>query len=231
MAAEFANMIALVTGASRGLGRAAAEALGARGAHVVAVARTVGGLEELDDAIRAKGGEGATLVPLDITDDEGLARLGAAIHGRWGRLDLWLHTATSLPPLSPAEHIDARDLDKVLAVDIRAVQRLIRVIDPLLRLAPAGRAVFFDDPEAGQKFHGAYGAGKAAAAALTRAWAAETRTMPLSVLHAVAPPMPTALRGRFHPGEDRGALTHPTAVADRLAAALAAGETEIDLQG
>jgi NAD(P)-dependent dehydrogenase (short-subunit alcohol dehydrogenase family) len=220
---RFANTIALVTGASRGLGRSVAEALGAEGAHVIAVARTVGGLEELDDAIRASGGD-ATLAPLDITDDPGLARLGAAIHDRWGRLDLWVHTAVETPPLAPAEHIDARDFDKAMATNARAVQRLIRVIDPLLRATKGARAVLIDDPDAGLKFHGAYAAGKQAASALTRAWAQEVRAIGPKVIHAAVPPMPTALRARFHPGEDRAALTAPSAVAARLLDALSAGD-------
>lgn len=230
MPESFANSIALVTGASRGLGRSIAEALGAEGAHVIALARTVGGLEEADDAIRAAGG-GATLVPLDVTDDAGLERLGAAIHERWGRLDLWVHAAIHAPPLAPAGHVDAKDFDRALAVNARAVQRLIRVLDPLLRAAPAGRAVFLDDPGAAGKFHAAYAAGKAAAAAITRAWAAEAAATGPAVLHAAAPPMPTALRARFHPGEDRAALTPTAEVAARLLAALAQGAAAPDLRG
>lgn len=210
------GQIALVTGASRGFGYAAALGFAAMGAHVVALARTSGGLEELDDAIKAAGGQ-ATLVPLDITDDPGLERLGAAIHGRWGRLDLWLHTAAYAPPLQPAEHIDAKELDRVLATNIRAYQRLIRVVDPLLRLAPRGVALIAaDDP--GAKFHGLYAAAKAAQSALTQAWAAEATR--LVVAEVVPPPMPTALRARFHPGEGRDALPPCTEVAARLMAAL-----------
>jgi len=114
--------VALVTGASRGLGHALALEAAARGAHVLAVARTVGGLEELDDAVRAAGGA-ATLVPLDLTDDPALDRLAAAIAGRWGRLDLWLHCAAHAPPLAPAAHVDAKDLDRAIAVDARAPDR------------------------------------------------------------------------------------------------------------
>ncbi|WP_339948426.1 SDR family NAD(P)-dependent oxidoreductase [uncultured Albimonas sp.] len=214
---DLKGQAALVTGASRGLGRAFAETLGARGAEVIAVARTVGALEELDDAIRAAGGPQATLVPLDITDDPALERLGAAIHGRWGKLDLWIHAAVNDPPLAPAEHATDKDWDKAMAVNARATQRLIRSLDPLLRLAPAGgRAVFFDDRHNGGAFHGAYAASKAAARAITTAWAVETTRFPLTVLHLSPPPMPSGLRARFRPGEDRATLTPAREVAAEM---------------
>ncbi|HUF88152.1 MAG TPA: SDR family oxidoreductase, partial [Thermohalobaculum sp.] len=192
--------VALVTGASRGFGFASAAALGAAGAHVLAVARTVGGLEDLDDQIGASGGT-ATLIPLDIGDDPGLERLGAAVHERWGRVDLWLHTAFHAPPLQPAEHIDARELDRSLATNVRAFQRLIRAVDPLLRLAQHGTALIAADDAAGKKFHAPYALAKAAQSALTRAWAAEAGNR-LTIAEIVPPPMPTALRGRFYPGEN-----------------------------
>ena len=226
---DLKGQAALVTGASRGLGRAFAEALGARGAEVIAIARTVGALEELDDAIRAAGGPQATLVPLDITDDPAIERLGAAIHGRWGKLDLWIHAAVNDPPLSPAEHAADKDWDKAMAVNARATQRLIRSLDPLLRLAPngGGRAVFFDDRHNAGPFHGTYAASKAAARAITTAWEAETARFPVSVLHLAPPPMPTGLRARFRPGEDRAALTAPREVAaGMLAQVLAASEAQ-----
>ncbi|MEL6479196.1 MAG: SDR family oxidoreductase [Pseudomonadota bacterium] len=206
--------IALITGASRGFGFAAGRALGAAGWHVVAVARTVGGLEELDDAIQTSGGQ-ATLVPLDITDDPGLERMGAALHGRFGRVDLWLHMAVHAPPLSPAEHVDAKDFDKTIAVNIRAFQRLIRVVDPLLRPAPAPRALIAAEDHGGTKFFGAYQASKAAQSALTQAWATEAATK-ITVAEIIPPPMPTATRARFFPGEDRSRLTNPAEAAARL---------------
>lgn len=214
---------ALVTGASRGLGRAFAEMLGARGAEVIAIARTVGGLEELDDAIRAAGGPQATLVPLDITDDPAIERLGAAIHGRWGKLDLWVHAAVNDPPLAPAEHATDKDWDKAMAVNARATQRLIRSLDPLLRLAPGGgRAVFFDDRHNTGPFHGTYAASKAAARAITTAWEVETTRFPVEILHLAPPPMPSALRARFRPGEDRAKLTPAREVAAELLPAVLA---------
>ena len=214
---DLTGQVALVTGASRGFGFAAARAFGRAGARVVGVARTAGGLEELDEAIRPGGGA-AVLVPLDITDDPGLARLGAALHERFGRVDLWLHTAAQAPPMSPAEHIAEKDLDRVLAVNVRAFQRLIRAVDPLLRLAPAGRALIAAD-EASGPFLGLYGAGKAAQSAMARAWAASAAGR-IAVSELVPPPMPTALRARFYPGEDSAGLTPCAEVAGRLCAAL-----------
>ncbi|MCR9126544.1 MAG: SDR family oxidoreductase [Rhodobacteraceae bacterium] len=207
--------IALITGASRGLGAALAETLAATH-HVVAVARTVGALEELDDRIKAAGGQ-ATLAPMDITDAAAMATLCRSVHDRWGAVDLWVHTAIHAAPLSPANHVDARDWDKSMQVNANAVSVLIPFVAPLL--GTAGTAVFMDDASvAGRPFHGAYGASKAAQIALARAWAAETaRTGP--AVHVLSPaPMPTALRARFYPGEDRTDLANPGDEAARLVA-------------
>jgi len=208
--------IALVTGASRGLGAAIAEAL-ATTHHVVAVARTVGALEELDDRIRAAGGQ-ATLAPMDITTRDAMAQLCRSIHDRWGRLALWVHTAVHAAPLSPADHVDARDLERSIATNVSATGILIPYVAPLL--GREGQAVFLDDPRAGAKFFGAYGATKAAQIALARSWQAETaRTGPR--VHVLAPaPMATATRARFFPGEDRETLAHPRDEAARLLALL-----------
>jgi NAD(P)-dependent dehydrogenase (short-subunit alcohol dehydrogenase family) len=210
--------IALITGASRGLGAALAEAL-APGHHVVAVARTQGGLEELDDRIRARGGA-ATLAPMDVTNAEAMAQLCRGIFDRFGRLDLWLHTAIHAPPLAPAAHLDGRDWDRSVAVNVTAVGRMIPLVEPLLRLAPSPRVVFFDDPRAGAKFFGAYGASKAAQVALARSWAAESASSPLRVEVLTPGAMPTATRARFFPGEDRDRLTPCRAEAGRLLALL-----------
>jgi NAD(P)-dependent dehydrogenase (short-subunit alcohol dehydrogenase family) len=211
--------IALVTGASRGLGAALAEALGARGWHVVAVARTTGALEELDDRIRAAGGR-ATLAPMDITVDEAMRTLCRGIHDRWGRVDLWVHSAVHAAPLAPAGHLDPKDLDRSIAVNVRATGILIPYVEPLLRAAREGTALFLDDPRAGEKFFGAYGATKAAQIALARSWQAETvRTGPRVVIAAPAP-MPTATRARFFPGEDRAALTPCAGEAARILAGI-----------
>lgn len=209
--------LALVTGASRGLGAALAEALAATH-HVVAVARTTGALEELDDRIKAAGGR-ATLAPMDVTDADAMAHLCRGIYDRWGKLELWAHTAIHAPPLTPADHVDGRDWDKSLAANATATRVLIAMVAPLL--GSAGQAVFFDDPQAGRKFFGAYGAAKAAQIALARSWAAETERIGPRV-HVLTPePMPTATRARFFPGEDRSTLAAPADEARRLLALLA----------
>ena len=212
---EQSQKIALVTGASRGLGAAMAESLGARGYHVIALARTVGGLEELDDRITAKGGS-ATLVPVDINDDDTMAQICHSIHDRWGHVDLLVHAAIHAPPLAPMEHVDAKDLDKTLATNIRATARLILNTTPLLKASKAGQAVMFDDPEQGDKFHGAYGLSKAAQMRMASSWRDETAKTGITVHMMTPAPMPTATRGRFYPGEDRSKLADCHAEAARL---------------
>lgn len=212
--------VALVTGASRGFGYAVAAALGAAGGQVIAMARTVGGLEDLADAIEAAGGIAPTLAPLSLTDEGGMQRLCLAIHERWGRLDLVVHAAAHAPPLAPADQLGAKDFDASLEVNLRGTQRLIVVVQPLLAAAPSGRFVHVTDERAGQAFFGAYGATKAAAEALARSWAAETVRVGPKVVLFRPKPMPTALRGRFFPGEDPARLTPCATEAARLLAAL-----------
>lgn len=208
--------LALITGASRGLGWALAEAL-APSHHIVAVARTTGALEELDDRIKERGGN-ATLAPMDITQPDAMATLCRGIYDRWRTLDIWCHAAVHAAPLSPAHFIDAKDWDRSAAVNTTATSVLIAYVAPLL--GDKGQAVFFDDPRAGQKFFGAYGATKAAQIALARSWAAETvRTGPM--VHIAEPrPMRTATRARFFPGEDRAKLAAPADEAARILAEL-----------
>ena len=197
--------IALVTGASRGLGAALAEDLAGRGYHVLAVARTVGALEELDDRIRRAGGS-ATLAPMDVAEAPAMQQLAEAVLGRWGGLDLWAHAAVHAAPLAPAPHVDGKDWSKSVLVNMDVTRGLIALLEPLLR-ARQGTALFFDDPRAGQKFFGAYGATKAGQIALARSWQAEAASVGPRVVIAEPAPMPTAVRARFFPGEDRGALT------------------------
>jgi len=193
---------ALITGASRGLGAALALALAATH-HIIAVGRTIGGLEELDDQIKAMRGQ-ATLAPMDITVTEAMQQLCLGIHNRWGSLDLWVHTAIHAGPLGPTAHLGDKDMEKSIAINQRATARLIGYVAPLL--GAKGKAVFFDDPQGGAPFFGHYGSTKAGQIALARSWQAETiRTGP-QVMILTPRPMPTATRARFHPGEDRSKL-------------------------
>ena len=213
--AEIFQKPILVTGASRGLGAALAEALAPR-APIVAVARTVGALEELDDRIKAQGGT-ATLAPMDITKDEAMQQLCRSIFERWGGLTAWVHTAIHAAPLAPADHVQDKDFAKSVDINVTSTARLIRYVAPLL--GQDGHALFIDDPRGGQAFFGSYGATKAAQIALATSWAAESQKTGPRVKLLEANPMPTATRGRFFPGEDRDALTHPKDEAARLLAA------------
>lgn len=202
----------LITGASRGLGAAIAQQL-APTHHVIAVARTVGALEDLDDAIRAAGGS-ATLAPMDIATDAAMQQLCRSIFDRWGRLDLWVHSAIHASPLTPVDHITAKDFSKSVEINVTATSRLITYVAPLL--GKDGQAVFFDDPIMGEAFYGTYGATKAAQIALARSWQSEAARIGPKV-HVLEPrPMATATRARFHPGEDRDALARPADEAMRL---------------
>lgn len=209
--------IALVTGASRGLGAALAENLAGRGYHVVAVARTVGALEELDDRIRAAGGS-ATLAPMNVGEPAAMIQLVQSIAGRWGGIDVWAHTAIHAAPLGPVPHVDPKDMEKSVSLNIAATHGLIVLLEPLLR-ARAGTALFFDDPRAGEKFFGAYGSTKAAQIALARSWQLESARLGPRVVIDTPAPMPTAVRARFFPGEDRAPLTPCRDEAARLLAA------------
>lgn len=206
----------LITGASRGLGAALAEAL-CPTHHIIAVAKTTGGLEELDDRIQSKGGS-ATLAPMDITNPDAMRTLCRGIFDRWGSLDLWLHTAVHAAPLTPASLIDTKDMAKSIDCNVTATATLITYVAPLL--GTHGRAVFFDDPRQGEKFFGAYAATKAAQIALARSWQAETKNTGPDIRVLTPNPMPTAVRARFFPGENRDSLNAPADEAQRLLAAL-----------
>ncbi len=217
MTKPLGNRIALVTGASRGIGAATARLLGEAGAHVVATARTVGGLEELDDAIRAAGGS-ATLVPLDMTDFDGLARLAAALGERYGRLDVLVGNAAIVGPSSPLDHIQPKDWDAVMKVNVTANWQLIRAMDALLRRSDAGRAVFLTSGAAHnmRAYRGLYSTSKAALEALARTYAAETANTSVRVNLFNPGPTRTRMRAQVMPGEDPMTLPPPAEVAAKI---------------
>jgi NAD(P)-dependent dehydrogenase (short-subunit alcohol dehydrogenase family) len=205
-----ANRIAVVTGASRGIGRAVARELARAGAHVIALARTQGALEELDDEIRAVG-EAATLVPVDLKDYEAIDRLGAAIHGRWGKLDILVGNAGILGEVAPLTHVDIKAWDAVMAVNVTANWRLIRSLDPLLRASDAGRAVFVSSGAAhsAKAYWGPYSTSKAALEAMVRTYAAETASTAVRAMLVNPGPLRTAMRAAAMPGEDPITLKTP----------------------
>jgi len=215
MTKPLANRLALVTGASRGIGYAASRALAKAGAHIIAVARTQGGLEELDDEIRKNGGS-ATLVPLSLTDTDGIARLGAALNERHGKLDILLGNAGVAGPSSPLGHIDLKPWNDVLAVNVTANFQLIRCMEPLLRRSDAGRAVFVTSGAASKAaaYVGPYAASKAALETLVRVWAHETATTNIRVNLFSPGPIRTRMRATVFPGEDPMTLDTPEQTAE-----------------
>ncbi|WP_299814540.1 SDR family NAD(P)-dependent oxidoreductase [uncultured Roseibium sp.] len=217
MEKDFEGRIALVTGASRGIGYQLAKQLGARGAHVIAIARTVGGLEDLDDEIKAAGGQ-TTLVPVDLTDFDALDRLGAAIFERWKKLDILVGNAGMLGVLSPLGHIGPKDFEKVMAVNVTANWRLIRSLDPLLRQSDAGRALFLTSVQAQTctAFWGLQSTSKAAVEAMARTWANESRQTAMKINLVDPGPTRTGLRAKAMPGEIPENLPTPEVVAQDL---------------
>ncbi len=207
--------VALVTGASRGIGRAAALALAEAGAHVIAVGRTQGALEELDDAIRARGLEPATLVPMDVSDTGGLDQLGYAISQRHGRLDILVHAAAMLGGLRPVAHIPPALWSKILATNLTAVFGLIRSLEPLLRASDASRAIFLTSGAAQRPraFWGSYAATKAGLEALVRCWADEVDSSTIRAILLNPGPTRTKMRAEAFPGEDKDALPTPEMIA------------------
>ena len=215
MTKPLASRLALVTGASRGIGYATARALAKAGAHVIAVARTQGGLEELDDDIR-KDGSTATLVPLNLTDYDGIARLGAALNERHGKLDILVGNAGIAGPSSPLGHIELKPWQDVIAINVTANFQLIRCMEPLLQQSDAGRAVFItsDDASNANAYRGPSGASKAALDTLARTWANETASTPLRVNLFSPGPIRTRLRATVFPGEDPMELDTPEQTAE-----------------
>ena len=208
------DKIALVTGASRGIGYASALALAKAGAHVVAVARTEGGLTELDDEIRAATGSPATLVPMDIAEGDGLDQLGLALHQRFGRLDVLVHAAAMLGPMTPVSHIEPKQWDRVVAVNLTATHRLIQSMEPLLRASEAGRAIFLTTGRVARPkaFWGPYGVTKAGMEHLVRTWADELEQTKVRAVLIDPNTMRTKMRAEAMPGENPQTVTDPAEI-------------------
>ncbi len=210
---DFSGRLVVVTGASRGVGWQVATALGAAGAHVIAIAKTVGALEELDDAIKAKGGS-ATLVPLDLRDLDAIDRLGLSIYERWGKLDALVGNAALLGLITPVPHLDQKDWNDVMTVNVTANYRLIRSLDPLLRLSDAGRALFMTSSvgSSPRPFWGAYAASKAALEALVRVYAGEVASTTIRANLFDPGRLRTQMRAKAAPGEDPETVALPAVV-------------------
>lgn len=222
---ELAGQVALVTGASRGIGEAIAEALAARGAHVVITARTAGGLEELEDRIHEAGGS-ATIAPLDLTDGDSIARLASAIAERWQQLDMLVLNAAMLGTLTPVAAIDGKEFNKLLTLNLIAQQALIANFDPLLRRAANGRLVALSSGVAREPraYWGAYAASKAAFETLVTSYGAEMRNIS-TVRTAILDPggTRTQMRARAYPGEDPQSIKDPAAVGEYVAKLMVEG--------
>ena len=215
MTGRLAGKVALITGASRGIGAAVAERFAAEGAHVVLVARTVGGLEERDDAIRAAGGS-ATLVPLDLRGFVKIDELAAALYQRYGRLDILVGSAARFGTFTPMQHVTPQEWGEVLDLDLTANWRLIRAMDPLLRVAPAGRAIFVTSRLArdAPPYYGVYAVAKAGLETMVRIYAGEVARTSVRVNLIDPGVVRTRLRAAIFPGEDPAALPAPESVTD-----------------
>jgi NAD(P)-dependent dehydrogenase (short-subunit alcohol dehydrogenase family) len=213
-AGPLAGRIALVTGASRGIGRASALALAGAGARIIAVGRTQGALAELDDEVLALTGERATLAAMDMADGAAIDQLGLAIFERHARLDVLVHAAAMLGGLRPVAHIPPALWDKILAVNLTAVYRLIRSLEPLMRASDAGRAIFLTSGAAARPtaFWGSYAATKAALEALVRSWADEVEVSPIRAVLLNPGAMRTRMRAEAFPGEEAESLVDPAEI-------------------
>lgn len=210
--------LALVTGASRGIGAATAEALGAAGAHVILTARTAGGLEEVEERIHAAGGT-ATIAPLDLAENDSISRLAEAIGGRWKALDILVLNAAMLGTLAPVPAIDAKEFARLLTLNIMAQQQMIAAFDPMLRASEAGRVVGLTSTvgQAPRAYWGAYGASKAALETLLLAYAEEVAKLSAIRVAIVNPgATATAMRQKAYPGEDQATLKAPSVVGDAI---------------
>ena len=217
-ASPLTGRVALVTGATRGIGHASALALAEAGAHVIAVGRTQGALEELDDAIRSRGLEPVTLVPMDLSDTGGIDQLGFAISQRHGRLDILVHAAAMLGGLRPVAHIPPALWDKIVAINLTSAFGLIRSLEPLLRASDDARAIFLTSGAAQRPraFWGSYAATKAGLEALVRCWADEVESSTIRAILLNPGPVRTKMRAEAFPGEDKDALATPEMIGPLL---------------
>jgi len=223
MTKSLEGRLALVTGASRGIGAATAEALAASGAHVILTARTVGGLEEVEDRIHAAGGT-ATIAPVDLAEGEAIAKLAVAVAERWGKLDILILNAAMLGTLTPVASIDAKEFSRLLTLNLLAPQALLATCDPLLRKSDAGRVVALTSTvgRAPRAYWGAYGASKAALENLVLSYGEEVaRLTPTRVAIVNPGATATAMRARAFPGEDPGTIKQPDVVGKAIAELLA----------
>jgi len=229
MSKPLTGRVTLVTGASRGIGYAAAVALAEAGSDIIALARTQGGLEALDDAVKAHG-QTCTLVPMDLNQMEGIDRLGAIINERWGKLDGLLANAGMLGEITPVPHLDPKIWDKLIAVNLTANFRLIRSLDPLLRASDAGRALFLTSGVAASRraYWGAYAATKAGLEALVQCYAKEAEVTKLKVNLLNPGATRTAMRGKAMPGEDPETLPHPKELTPLIVNMLSPSYSETD---
>lgn len=214
---DLADRVVLITGASRGIGYFAAIEAAKRGAHVIAIARTVGGLEEVDDEIQSVGGS-ATLVPLDLADGDAIDRMGGSIFERWGKLDGLIGNAGLLGVISPVGHIAPKEVDKVFNINVTANFRLLRSLDPLLRQSDAGRVVFVSSSaaESGKPYWGLYGATKAAVNAMTKSYAGENANSLINANIYYPGAVRTGMRAKAVPGEDPLSIPHPREIVSSL---------------
>ncbi len=226
--AGMSGRIAVVTGASRGIGAAVARRFGAEGAQLVLIARTVGALEEVDDEVRQAGGKPATLVPLDLRDFEALDRLGATLHERHGRLDVLVGNAGMLGALSPLGHVEPKTWAEILDVNLTANWRLIRSLDPLLRRSDAGRAIFVTSGAAAESrpYWGPYAVTKSALEMLVKTYAAEIAQTAVRANLIDPGVIRSALRAQAYPGEDPSSLAPPESITDLFVALASPGCTK-----
>ena len=208
--------VALITGASRGLGSELAKALSSTH-HIIAVSRTIGALEALDDQIKARGGS-STLAPIDLTDENAIAQLCRSIFDRWGKVKLWAHTAIHAAPLGPVITMDLKDWEKSVTNNVTALAKLIPLVSPLLE--EDSKAIFFEDNTTMKKFSSVYGATKAAQIHIVKTWQDECKSIGPQIYILQPNPMPTAIRARFYPGEDRQKLQSVDLEAKRLVSML-----------